>query len=76
MAISISGKEIQIHNIAGQQFKDKYGFPCPVGVRGRNSDNKLYRSQMGWEPTALLVEGMTKTYEWIAEQVEKRGLQS
>lgn len=76
MAISISGKDIQIHNIAGQQFKDKYGFPCPIGVRGRNSDNKLYRSQMGWEPTALLVEGMTKTYEWIAEQVEKRGLQS
>lgn len=76
MAISISGKDIQIHNIAGQDFKDKYGFPCPVGVRGRNSDNKLYRSQMGWEPKAPLVEGMTKTYEWIAEQVYNRELKS
>lgn len=75
MAISISGKNTQIHNIAGDEFKNKYGFQCPVGVRGRNSDNKLYKQHMGWEPTAPLREGMIKTYEWIAEQVQKRASQ-
>ena len=42
MAIQLSGKDIKINNIEGQKFLDKYGFKCPVGVRGRNSDNKLY----------------------------------
>jgi nucleoside-diphosphate-sugar epimerase len=40
-----------------------------IGVRGRNSDNKLIREQLGWAPGRPLAEGMTKTYQWIAEQV-------
>jgi GDP-D-mannose 3',5'-epimerase len=71
MAIDASGKEIKIKNIEGEEFKSKYGFKCPVGVRGRNSDNKLYKEKIGWEPTQLLYEGMKKTFEWINKQVNK-----
>lgn len=71
MAINFSGKQIQINNIDGEEFIEKYGFKCPVGVMGRNSDNKLYREKMGWEVEMPLSDGMRKTYHWIAEQVEK-----
>jgi len=69
IAINLSEKDIKIKNIDGQEFIDKYGFKCPLGVRGRNSDNKLYREKIGWESTATLEEGMAKTYKWINEQV-------
>jgi len=72
MAIDISNKQIKVKNIAGQDFKDKYGFNCPVGVRGRNSDNKLFKEKIGWEVSQPLRVGMEKTYAWIAKQVEKK----
>jgi len=58
LIIDISGKNITLKNIDG-----------PTGVRGRNSDNALYKEKIGWEPTALLKEGISKTYGWITEQV-------
>lgn len=58
--IDISGKEIYIKNIEG-----------PTGVRGRNSDNKLIREKLGWEPSKPLYDGLIKTYEWINEQIKK-----
>ena len=58
MVINISNKNIKIQNIKG-----------PVGVMGRNSDNKLYKEKIGWEPTQLLVSGIEKTYNWINKQV-------
>lgn len=70
IAIYCSGKNIKINNIEGQKFIDKYGFKCPVGVRGRNSDNKLFRDKIGWEPTKELYSGMEKTYEWINKQTK------
>lgn len=71
MAIEISGKKININNISGQDFIDKYGFNCPTGVRGRNSDNKLYRNKIGWEVSLPLKEGMINTFKWINEQLNK-----
>jgi GDP-D-mannose 3', 5'-epimerase len=59
MAINLSGKDLYIKNIEG-----------PLGVRGRNSDNKLFKEKMGWEPTLPLFEGMKRTYKWIKQQVE------
>jgi GDP-D-mannose 3',5'-epimerase len=76
MAIDISGKNISIDNIQGQEFHDKYGFPCPVGVRGRNSDNSLIREKLDWDYSQPLVEGMTKTYAWIKSQIEDQNLGS
>jgi len=71
MALDIANKGSYIKNIEGEEFIDKYGFKCPVGVRGRNSDNKLYKEQIGWEPTQPLYEGIEKTFEWINKQVNK-----
>ena len=59
MAMSIAGKKLSIRHIEG-----------PLGVRGRNSDNRLIRQRLGWAPSLPLREGMEKTYEWIAAQVE------
>ncbi|WP_277013323.1 NAD-dependent epimerase/dehydratase family protein [Flavobacterium lindanitolerans] len=67
MAIDLSGKNIKIKNIDGQEFIDKYGFKCPTGVRGRNSDNKLYKEKIGWEVSEPLKAGMVKTFAWINE---------
>jgi GDP-D-mannose 3',5'-epimerase len=71
MAIEISGKSLSVKNIQGQDFMDKYGFACPTGVRGRNSDNRLFRSKVGWEVSKPLREGMDKTYEWIEAQTRR-----
>lgn len=71
MAIDLSGKDIQIRNIEGEEFYEKYGFPCPLGVKGRNSDNRLYKEKMEWEVSMPLKEGMAKTYEWIDRQVRE-----
>jgi len=54
LIISISGKDIKIKNIDG-----------PLGVRGRNSDNKLIKKLLGWEPTKKLETGIKKLYQWL-----------
>jgi len=69
MAIDISDKNININNIEGNNFLDKYGFKCPVGVRGRTSDNKLYKEKIGWVVSEPLRIGMEKTFQWINKQV-------
>ena len=69
MAIDISKKDISIYNIYGDDFMRKYGYPTPLGVKGRNSHNKLFKEKVGWEPNQKLIVGMTKTYEWIQKQV-------
>jgi nucleoside-diphosphate-sugar epimerase len=58
MIMDIAGKELTIRHIAG-----------PLGVRGRNSDNRLIREKLGWAPARPLREGLEKTYHWIEEQV-------
>lgn len=73
MAINISGKNhVQIKNIYGDAFIEKYGFKCPIGVMGRNSDNALFEKEVGWVTQATLRQGMEKTYNWIAEQVASK----
>jgi nucleoside-diphosphate-sugar epimerase len=59
MVIDISGKNLKINNISG-----------PVGVRGRNSDNKLLREKLGWEPSQPLKTGIEITYNWIQNQLK------
>lgn len=58
MVAQIAGKQVQVRHIPG-----------PLGVRGRNSDNRLIEQRLGWRPTRTLVEGLEKTYEWIEQQV-------
>ena len=61
MVAEISGKKIRKKHISG-----------PLGVRGRNSDNRLIREKLGWAPSCSLRDGLEKTYAWIKDQVEKR----
>lgn len=61
MVIDISGKDIRIENIPG-----------PLGVRGRNSDNRLIREKLGWAPSQPLRSGMEITYKWISGELSRR----
>ena len=61
MVIAIAGKELSVANIPG-----------PLGVRGRNSDNRLIRQMLGWAPSQSLQAGLETTYDWINTQVDKR----
>ena len=72
MAIKISKKDLKIKNIEGLEFIEKYGFKCPLGVKGRNSDNRLYKEKIGWEVSQPLSVGLKKTYQWIKSQVDKK----
>ena len=58
MAMDIGKKNIKIKHISG-----------PLGVRGRNSDNKLIKEKLNWEPSFELKKGMEITYNWINKQV-------
>jgi nucleoside-diphosphate-sugar epimerase len=63
MVADIAGKQIGKRHIAG-----------PTGVRGRNSDNRLIREKLNWEPHQKLREGLEKTYAWIETQVRRNKL--
>ena len=43
----------------------------PLGVRGRNSNNDVIRRELGWDYSQTLEEGISKTYNWIVDQIEK-----
>ena len=55
--------------IAGIKVVRNYNLDAPQGVRGRNSDNTLFRSTFGWEPSIALKDGMEKTYAWIYDKM-------
>jgi nucleoside-diphosphate-sugar epimerase len=60
MVMEIAGKKLRIRHVPG-----------PLGVRGRNSDNRLIREKLGWAPSMSLRDGLEKTYRWIGKQVAK-----
>jgi GDP-D-mannose 3', 5'-epimerase len=57
--MAIAGKGLAIRHIPG-----------PLGVRGRNSDNRLIHERLRWRPERPLREGLEKTYAWIRSQVD------
>jgi nucleoside-diphosphate-sugar epimerase len=59
-----------IMEIAGKKLSIRH-IPGPLGVRGRNSDNRLIKEKLSWAPSRTLREGLEKTYAWILQQVEK-----
>jgi GDP-D-mannose 3',5'-epimerase len=61
MAMEIAGKKLDLAHIPG-----------PLGVRGRNSDNRLIKETLGWAPSRSLRAGLEKTYAWIEEQVQRK----
>lgn len=69
--ISINGLADLVSAAAGYPIVKKH-VPGPQGVRGRNSDNTRLRQVLGWEPEISLEEGLTRTYQWIEQQVRDR----
>jgi nucleoside-diphosphate-sugar epimerase len=59
MVMAAAGKRVGIRHIPG-----------PLGVRGRNSDNRLIREKLGWAPSSPLQRGLEETYRWIDAQVQ------
>ena len=59
-----------IEGIANYKVKKNYQLDKPKGVRGRSSDNSLIKEKIGWKHTHSLKEGLTKTYNWINNQIE------
>jgi len=57
-------------NIAEKKLRVKH-IPGPLGVRGRNSDNRLIAEKLGWAPSHSLEEGLATTYKWIDSEVKK-----
>jgi GDP-D-mannose 3', 5'-epimerase len=57
-------------DIAGVRLERRYDLSAPQGVRGRNSDNTLIRRLLDWEPGCSLRSGLTRTFEWVEEQVK------
>jgi GDP-D-mannose 3',5'-epimerase len=60
LIMRISGKKVAVKHIPG-----------PLGVRGRNSDNRLIRQKLGWAPSQPLEAGLKTTFRWIEEQIRK-----
>lgn len=61
----------RIMRIAGKTLAKKH-IEGPLGVRGRNSDNRLIHEKLGWKPAQPLEAGLKKTYAWIEEQVRRK----
>ena len=70
--VSINEMIDKIEKIADKKVKKNYQLDKPKGVRGRNSDNTLIRSQLNWEPKFSLYQGLEKTYKWIFAEIQKK----
>ena len=66
--VTINQLAEMIMDIAGKKLTIKH-IPGPLGVRGRNSDNKLIKEKLGWKPNYPLKKGLEKTYKWVEEQI-------
>jgi nucleoside-diphosphate-sugar epimerase len=69
--ISLNGLATMVMDIAGKKLSIKH-IPGPLGVRGRNSDNKYIYQKLGWKPSTKLHDGLEVTYNWIKSQIENK----
>lgn len=68
--VSINQLVDYVSEIAGKKVMKNH-IPGPLGVKGRNSDNRLIEAKLGWRPNASLKSGLEKTYAWIEQQVRR-----
>jgi GDP-D-mannose 3',5'-epimerase len=67
--VSINALVDMVEEIAGVRLRRSYNLDAPKGVRGRNSDNTLLKSVVGWAPSTTLRAGMEQTYRWIYDEI-------
>jgi GDP-D-mannose 3',5'-epimerase len=70
--VTINQLADMITSIAEKNLTKKH-IPGPLGVRGRNSDNRLIFEKLGWKPSLPLEDGLKITYAWIEKQVKNSG---
>ncbi len=70
--LSINELASLAEEIGGAKLRRSYKADAPRGVAGRNSDNTMIKSILGWEPSTPFRAGLAKTYAWIAQQYEDR----
>lgn len=70
--VTINGMVDILEDIAGATFERRYDLTAPQGVRGRNSDNTLFRATYGWEPSTSLHTGLERTHAWILDQLQSQ----
>jgi GDP-D-mannose 3',5'-epimerase len=71
--VSINQLVELVADIAGKDIRKNH-IPGPLGVRGRNSDNRLIEQRLGWRPSQSLRKGLEATYEWVERQVKRNDL--
>ena len=69
--VTINQLADSIMAIAGKKLEKRH-IPGPLGVRGRNSDNRLIQEKLGWRPEQPLSAGLALTYAWIDGQVQAK----
>ncbi len=69
--VSINGLVDIVESIAGTKLVRQYKLDAPIGVRGRNSDNRMVRSRLGWNPEIALEDGLRKTFEWVSDEISR-----
>jgi GDP-D-mannose 3', 5'-epimerase len=69
--VTINQLADSIMAIAGKKVEKRH-IPGPLGVRGRNSDNRLIEEKLGWRPQLPLSAGLATTYAWIESQLRGR----
>lgn len=67
--VSINQLVTIVEAVADVELDRHYKLDAPTGVRGRNSDNTLIHSELNWEPSTPLIDGMGELYEWVERQV-------
>ena len=68
--VSINQMIKMIEEISNYPVKKNYQLDKPKGVRGRSSNNDFVTKEIGWKSENSLKEGLTKTYQWIEEQIK------
>jgi GDP-D-mannose 3',5'-epimerase len=63
--VSVNELFDMVAQVAGKSFKKRHDLAKPQGVRGRNSDNRRLREELGWVPQVSLERGLELTYRWI-----------
>lgn len=58
-----------VEDIANVKLTRRYLLDAPKGVRGRNSENSLINEIFNWSPSISLKDGLTKTYNWIFQEM-------
>jgi nucleoside-diphosphate-sugar epimerase len=68
--VSINQLVEKVSEIAKKEVLRKHKLDAPLGVRGRNSDNRLIEKELNWKPEWTLKDGIEETYTWISNQVK------